>query len=75
VREDDPEGTAREREYHALRENQAHQTTAARTERGAHGHLSLPRGRAAQHQIGDVGTRDQEDERYRSEEQLHRAPH
>ena len=53
----------------------ADEAPAARAERGTDPHLAPAHGRARQHQVRDVRTRDQQHERDRAEQEQHPAAH
>ena len=66
---------AGEREQDALGQELAQQPAAAGADRHPDGHLARARGAAGQLQVGDVGARDEEQERHRAEQQLQAGPH
>ena len=69
------EGAAREREEGRLGEELADDAAAARAEGRADGDLLAPAERPGEHEVGDVGARDQEDEPDRAEQHQQRRPH
>ena len=69
------ERAAGEREQDALGQELTQQPAAAGANRHPDGHLARPRGAARQLQVGDVGARDEEQERDRAEEQPQAGPH
>ncbi len=74
-REQHAEESAGERQQDALGQQLPQQAAAAGANRHPNRHLARPRGAARQLEIGDVGTRDEEQERDRAEEQLQAGPH
>ena len=58
--EREAECTAGEREEQAFGEQLTNDATPTGADGGANGELALPHGRANQHQVGDVGTRDEQ---------------
>ena len=65
-------GAAENAEQHALGQQLADEAFPARAERRPDGDLFLPAGGAGEQQIGDVGARDQQDERHGAEHDEHR---
>ena len=65
-------GAAEQAEQQAFGQQLADQPAPARAKRGADGDLFLPAGRAREQQIRDIGARDQQHERHRSEHDEHR---
>ena len=57
-----------QRQEQALGEQLSNQPPPARAERHADGHLALPRARARQHQVRDVGAGDEQEQRHRAEQ-------
>ena len=74
LRDDETRRAAEEPEQQALRQQLSRQSLPARAERGPDGNLLLPAGRAREQQVGDVGARDEEHERHRSQQHQHRQP-
>ena len=70
--EADAERGAARGQQAALRQELTDQRRARRAERQAHGDFVLARGRARQHQVGEVRARDQEHEAGHREQQLQR---
>ena len=69
-----PEQPAKARQHDALDEELPHDSSAARAERRAHGHLARPVRGARQQQVGHVRARNQQDESDRAEQrQEHQA--
>jgi hypothetical protein len=60
IRKRESDRAARERKHQVFDEQLACDAQSAGTERGAHGHFLLPRRQTRQHEIGDVGARDQQ---------------
>ena len=73
-REQQSDNTAGEREHDALREQLAQYAHASRAEGSANRHLSLASRRSCQQEIGDIRTRDQQNETNRAEECQQRRP-
>ena len=59
--------------HEALGEHLANQPAAPGAERGANGHLLLPRGRAREQEIGQIGADDQHDDADRAGEHQERV--
>ena len=68
------EHAARCREHHALRHDLLHDPRTAGADRHAYGDLALPRRRARQQQVRDIGADDEEHCRHGSEEHAKRGP-
>ena len=68
VREQKPCGRAGEREEQALGQQVTREPPPPGAERKAHGQLALPRRRAREKQVREVGARDEEHERHGAEE-------
>ena len=60
---------------HAFREQLAGNPPASGSERGADGHLPLPRGRAREQEVGDVRAGDEQDKRDRAQQHEQRSLH
>jgi hypothetical protein len=73
--EQQPAARAERGQREALGQQLHRDAAAARAEGDAHRELVLPRERARQHQVGDVGAGDQQDEADRSEQNPQRPPH
>ena len=73
IREQDAERRATQGEHHPFDEQRAHQPPPARTERRPDSHLAAADRRPRQHQVGDVGARDQQHQRHRAEQHQHPA--
>ena len=73
--EEHAERAAGEGEQDALGQELAQQPAAAGANRHPDRHLARPRRAAGQLQVGDVGARDEEQERDRAEQQLQAGPH
>jgi hypothetical protein len=70
-----PECAAGHRQEHALGEEKSRDAEARRPERAAHGHFALAGFRSHQEQVGDVGTRDQQHDADRRQQNPQRPRH
>ena len=73
IGEEETRGAAQQREHERLGDDLPHQPGAAGAERGADGELASPRGRAAEHQVRQVGAGDEQDEADRAGQHRERA--